>query len=41
MINIIVTGIGAPGGTSIVKHLKNNIECKIIGLDSFVTIKVA
>ena len=34
MINIIVTGIGAPGGTSIVKHLKNNIECKIIGLDS-------
>lgn len=34
MINILITGIGAPGGPSIVKHLKNNIECKIIGVDS-------
>lgn len=33
MKTILVTGIGAPGAVSIINHLKNNIQCKIIGVD--------
>jgi len=33
MKTILVTGIGAPGAVSIINHLRNNIQCKIIGVD--------
>ena len=32
--NILITGIGCPGGASIIKHIKNNLNCNIIGIDS-------
>lgn len=36
-MNILITGIGAPGGPSIIKHIKKNVmNCKIIGVDSHI-----
>ena len=31
---ILITGIGCPGGVSIIQHIKSNIDCEIIGVDS-------
>lgn len=31
---ILITGIGCPGGVSIIQHIKFNTDCEIIGVDS-------